>query len=142
MAERIHATAYRFSDDPDSWSDALLDVYGPQGDPGPEFDVQGLDPEKLELDWKKLRDEQEDGARRSVHARLVLDAVARAEGLEVSAAEVQQRIRSDAQAIGETYETLRKRLEERGGAEVVHSQMLREKSLDLLTTVANIQNEE
>ena len=104
--------------------------------------VQGLDPEKVELDWKKLRDQQEDGARRSVHARLVLDAVARAEGLEVSAAEVQQRIKSDAQAIGEAYETVRKRLEDRGGSEVVRSQMLREKSLDLLTTVANIQNEE
>jgi len=104
--------------------------------------VQGIDPEKIELDWKKLRDQQEDGARRSVHARLILDAVARAEGLEISADEVQQRIRSDAEAIGEAYETVRKRLEERGGAEVVRGQILREKTLDLLTTVANIQNEE
>lgn len=104
--------------------------------------IQGLDPEKIELDWKRLREQQEDGARRSVHARLVLDAVARVEGLEVSAEEVQQRIKGDAQAIGEAYESVRKRLEERGGSEVVRSQMLREKSLDLLTAVANIQIEE
>jgi trigger factor len=104
--------------------------------------LQGIDPQKIELDWKRLRDQQEEGARRSVHARLVLDAVARAEAIEVSAEEVQQRIRRDAEAIGETYATVRKRLEERGGPEVVRGQMLREKSLDLLTTVANIRNEE
>ena len=104
--------------------------------------AQGIDPEKVELDWKKLRDQQEDGARRSVHARLLLDSVARVESLEVSAEELQQRIRREAESVGESVAALRKRLEEHGGTEVFRGQMLREKSLDLLTTVANIRNEE
>jgi len=104
--------------------------------------MQGVDPQKIELDWKKLREQQEEGARRSVHARLVLDAVARAEGVEVTEEDVTRRIRRDAEAIGESYATVRKRLEEQGGSEVVRSQMVRERSLDLLTSVANIQNEE
>jgi len=104
--------------------------------------AQGIDPEKVELDWKKLRDQQEQGARRSVHARLILDAVARAKGLAVSAEEFEQRIRKDAEAIGEAYSTVRKRLEEGSGSEVIRAQLVREKALDLLTAVANIQNEE
>ena len=104
--------------------------------------AQGIDPEKVELDWKKLREQQEQGARRSVHARLILDAIARAKGLAVSGEELEQRIRRDAEAIGESYATVRKRLEEGSGSEVIRAQMVREKSLDLLTTVANIQNEE
>jgi len=104
--------------------------------------AQGIDPEKVELDWKKLRDQQEQAARRSVHARLILDAIARAKGVAVSADELEQRIRKDAEAIGESYATVRKRLEEGSGSEVILAQLVREKSLDLLTAVANIQNEE
>jgi FKBP-type peptidyl-prolyl cis-trans isomerase (trigger factor) len=77
-----------------------------------------------------------------VHARLILDAVARARGLAVSAEELEQRLRRDAEAIGEPYATVRKRLEEGSGSEVIRAQLVREKSLDLLTAVANIQNEE
>jgi hypothetical protein len=51
-------------------------------------------------------------------------------------------MRRDAQAMGQKYDEFKKRLKERGGTEVVKSQIVREKSLDLLTAVANIQNEE
>jgi len=104
--------------------------------------MQGIDPEKVELDWKKLRDQQEESARKSVHARLVLDAVARAESVEVGPEEIEARIRRDARAIGEKPEAVKKRLKERGGTEVVKDQIVREKTLDLLTSVANIRNEE
>jgi trigger factor len=104
--------------------------------------MQGVDPEKVELDWKKLRDQQEEPARKSVHARLVLDAVARAEGIEATPKEVEERVRQDARSVGETYETFKKRLKDHGGSEVVKNQIVREKTLDLLTAVANIQTEE
>jgi trigger factor len=104
--------------------------------------MQGVDPEKVELDWKKLREQQEEPARKSVHARLVLDALARAESIEVAPKEVEERIRRDAQAVGEKVDAFKKRLKEHGGAEVVRSQLVREKSLDLLTAVANIRIEE
>jgi trigger factor len=104
--------------------------------------MQGVDPEKVELDWKQLREQQDEPARKSVHARLILDAVARVEAIEVAPKEVEERIRRDAQAMGEKVEAFRKRLKEHGGTEVVKNQLVREKSLDLLATVANIQSEE
>jgi trigger factor len=104
--------------------------------------MQGLDPEKTELDWKALRERQEAPARKSVHARLILDAIGRAESLEVGEDEIEERLRRDARAIGESPQKLRARLEKHSGVEVLRDQLVREKSLDLLTSVANIQNEE
>jgi trigger factor len=104
--------------------------------------AQGMDPQKAELDWKELRDRQEQGARKAVHARLVLDAIAEAESVEVTDGEVNDRLRRDAEAMGEKLETLRARVRQHGGLEVLKRQLVREKSLDLLTAVANIQIEE
>jgi trigger factor len=107
-----------------------------------ELMMRGMEPEKMELDWADLRKRQEEPARKGVHARLLLDKVALAESLEVTDEELDDRIRRDAKAIGESYEKAKKNLRERGGLEVVRSQLLREKSLDLMTSVANIQEEE
>jgi trigger factor len=104
--------------------------------------IQGVDPEKMELDWKEIRQRQEEPARKSVHARLLLDAIGRAESIEVGRAEVEARIQSDARRIGEPAEKLRKRLKEHAGLEALKNQLVREKSLDLITAVANIQEEE
>ena len=104
--------------------------------------MQGMDPEKVELDWKKLREQQVEPARKSVQARLLLDAVAEAESIEVPRAEIDARIRQDAERMGEKPEKLRRELERGRGVEVLKSQMVREKSLDLLIGVANISNEE
>jgi trigger factor len=104
--------------------------------------AQGIDPEKTELDWKELRKQQESGARKAVHARLVLDAVAKVESISVEKSEVDERIRRDAAAMGEAPEKLRANLKKQGGLEALKNHMVREKCLDLLTSVANIQNEE
>ena len=42
--------------------------------------MQGMDPEQMQLDWKELRKQQEEPARKSVHARLLLDARRNAHG--------------------------------------------------------------
>jgi len=104
--------------------------------------MRGMDPRQLDLDWKQLREKQEEPARKSVHARLVLDAIAREERLEVGEQEVEERLRLEAARVGETVEKLKARLREGQGRKALENQMLREKSLDLLTSVANIQTEE
>jgi trigger factor len=104
--------------------------------------MQGMDPEQMQLDWQELRKQQEEPARKSVHARLVLDALAKDEKIEVGEEEMEQRLRRDAEAMGEKFEKFRAQLEKRAGLEVLKNQMIREKSLDLLTSVANIQSEE
>ncbi len=104
--------------------------------------MQGMDPRQMDLDWKELRARQEEPARKSVHARMILDAVAREEGLEVADDEIEERLRVEAARAGETLEKLKARLEEGPGRKALQNQMLREKSLDLLTSVANIQTED
>jgi trigger factor len=107
-----------------------------------EMMFQGLDPRKAELDWKQLRDRNEEPARKIVHARLVLDAVAAAEGVTVGRKDLDLRIRREAERIGEGYDALRLRLSKSGGLQALETQMVREKSLDLITSIANIQGAE
>lgn len=104
--------------------------------------MQGVNPEQVDLDWKKLRDQQDEPARKAVHARLVLDAVARREGIAANDEEVDERIRRDAESMGEKFTKLRAKVREQGGIEALKNQLVREKSLDLMIAVANIQNEE
>jgi trigger factor len=103
---------------------------------------QGVDPRTAEIDWSAMRDRQVEPARKAVHGRLVLDAVAAIEGIEVSDDEVETRLESDAAKVGETATKLRARIEKHGGMEARKIQLGREKSLDFLIAVANIQGEE
>jgi len=107
-----------------------------------EMMFHGLDPRKAELDWKQLRDRNEEPARKIVHARLVLDAVAAAEGVTVDRKDLEARIRREAERIGEGYDALRLRLSKSNGLQALEIQMVREKSLDLITSIANIHGAE
>jgi trigger factor len=107
-----------------------------------EMMYHGIDPRKAELDWKQLRDRNEEPARKIVHARLVLDAIADKEGLKVDRKDVDERVHREAERIGEPAEGLRARLQKGGGLQALEIQMVREKCLDLVTSVANIQGAE
>jgi FKBP-type peptidyl-prolyl cis-trans isomerase (trigger factor) len=100
-----------------------------------------VDPSKIKIDWKEIRDRQEAPARKSVHARLVLDAVASAEAITVEVSEVDARLRQEAERVGETLEAVKKRLAKAGGFEALQNQLVREKTLDFLISVANIEHE-
>jgi trigger factor len=104
--------------------------------------MQGMDPEQMNLDWQDLRKRQDEPARKAVHARLLLDSLAESENIVVEKDEMEERLKRDAEAMGENYEKFRAQLERRGGLEVLKNQMIREKSLDLMTSLANIQDEE
>lgn len=103
---------------------------------------QGINPQDGKIDWEQMRKQQEEPARKSVHARLVLDAIAKAEGLEVDRRRLDERIRMEAQRMDETPENLRQQLNKGPGMQALKNQLLRESTLDYLTSVANIQNEE
>ncbi len=101
--------------------------------------LEGLDPEKVKVDWKELRERQLEPARKAVHARLILDAVAEAEQVQVEDSEVDERINRDAERLGQSPAKLRADLKKHSGRQVLTAQLVREKSLDYLTSVANIQ---
>ena len=100
--------------------------------------MRGVDPKTAEIDWDDVRKQHDEPARKSVHARLVLDALATAEGITVNDSDVDARILADAKRLGEPAEKLRAQLKKHSGKEVLMAQMVREKSLDYLTSTANI----
>lgn len=102
---------------------------------------QGIDPRDAKLDWSQIRERQLEPARKSVHARLVLDSVAACESIAVEPPEVEERIRKEAHRMGRGYKEVRDGLAKEGGLEALRNQMVREKSLDFLTAVANIHPE-
>ncbi len=100
--------------------------------------LEGLDPEKVKVDWKELRERQLEPAKKAVHARLILDAVAQAEKVQVDPSEVEERINRDAERLGQSPAKLRADLKKHSGRQALTVQLVREKSLDYLTSVANI----
>ncbi len=103
--------------------------------------MRGIDPRTVDVDWDELRNQQAEPSRKAVHARLVLDAIAASESLAVDAVAVEARVRQEARRLGEEPRELRDRLLKSGGLELLKNQMVREKSLDFLTSVANIHRE-
>ena len=104
--------------------------------------MDGMDPKKVEVDWVELRKRQIEPARKSVHAKLILDAVAQTEKLEVDDKEVDERVRQEAERLGQSPAKLHADLKKHSGREALVAQLVREKSLDYLTSVANIQSSE
>lgn len=104
--------------------------------------MQGMDPQKIDVDWKEIRERQDEPARQAVHARLVLDAIAGEKGLTVDDKEVDQKIQAEAARIGEQYSEVRKRLADSGGLGAIKVQLMREKALDWVVAAAEIHEEE
>ena len=104
--------------------------------------MQGVDPQKIDVDWKQIRERQDEPARKAVHARLVLDAIADEKGLAVDDKEVDDKIQAEAARIGEPHADVRKRLTESGGLGAIKVQLLREKALEWVVAAADIREEE
>ncbi|MGQ9475169.1 MAG: trigger factor [Actinomycetota bacterium] len=81
---------------------------------------------------KRMEEEFGEEAERLIRNELVLDAVARAEGLQVSDEELEREIERRADMLGLRPETLRAAIEEREGLEDLRVDLLREKALILL----------
>jgi trigger factor len=67
---------------------------------------QGVDLEKARFDWEKIAKEQRPGAERQVKLEILLDAIARAEKVEASEADVEAQIKHLASRAGVSPETL------------------------------------
>src|SRR5438477_2354677 len=76
---------------------------------------QNVDPRKSGIDWAQFREAQREAARDAVASALVLDEIARREGLTVTTEEVDKEIEQFASASGRTPAALRAQLEKEGG---------------------------
>jgi trigger factor len=90
---------------------------------------RGVRPEQLGLDWQRVREEVRPVAERRVHARLLLDAIAEAEPVEVTDEEFERALAALARAQKTTTPALRKALDENGRLAVLREQMRRDKTV-------------
>lgn len=93
---------------------------------------RGVDVERAGFDWNRVAEEMAPLAEKRVHARLLLDAVAEAEGLGVTEEEFERTLAVLARAQGVSTPVLRRKLDEDGRLASLRTQLRREKTIRTL----------
>jgi trigger factor len=99
---------------------------------------QGVDVENAQLDWQKVRDDFLPEAVKRVKRGLILEAVARAENVEVSDVEVDAEIRRAANEAERDFAEVKHRLKHDGGYEQLRGSLAQEKALELVMGAARV----
>jgi trigger factor len=97
---------------------------------------QQIDPMRTNINWEEFRDKQREAASEAVKGALVLDEVARREGVAVSDADVDGEVARYAERSGRTAAAVRARLEKEGGLGRLYAGLRRERTLDFLLSRA------
>jgi trigger factor len=90
---------------------------------------QGIDVEKADIDWNKMTDDFRPEAVKRVKRGLILEAIAKKEGLAVSDVEVDAEIRRAANESGRDFAEVKHRLRHDGGYEALRNSLGQEKAL-------------
>jgi trigger factor len=100
---------------------------------------QGIDPRKLSVNWRDYRESTRDDSVKAAKADVLLDEIARREGVEALDAEVETEIARIAERAGKSREALRAQLAKEGDLAALASRIREEKTLDLLKSNASIE---
>ena len=100
---------------------------------------QGLDPRKVDINWKEYRESQRENSVKAARADILLDEIATAEGIEVPDAEIDAEIVRLAEGAGKSAEALKAQMEKEGDLAGVRGRIREEKTLDLLKANASIE---
>ena len=101
---------------------------------------QGIDPMKVEVDWREFRVRQRDAAAETVRSTLVIDEIARRESIEATEDDVNAEIARFSERAGRTPAAVRGRLEKEGALDRIEAGIRREKTVAWLIEKANIVN--
>lgn len=93
---------------------------------------QGVNLEQAEIDWRKVGEEFRPEAVKRVKRSLILEAIAKKEGLTVSDVEVDAEIRRAAREQGRDFADVKHHLKHEGGYESLRSSLAQEKALELV----------
>jgi trigger factor len=104
------------------------------------LDSQGIDVEKAEIDWHKVRDDFLPEAVKRVKRGLILEAIAKAENLQVSDVEVDAEIRRAANEAERDFAEVKHRLRHDGGYEQLRGSLAQEKALELVMSAASLRS--
>jgi trigger factor len=101
---------------------------------------QGIEPQQISIDWQKFREENRSEAIQTVKKRMVLNQVAKQEGLSISDEEIKAEIEAIAKKSNETFARVNSYLAKEGRLEILKEDLLQRKALDFLKDKANIVN--
>ena len=99
---------------------------------------QGVDPNKANLDWSRIRDDLRQDAEQEARAALILSEVAEHESLEVMPAEFEAELRQTADALNQPLEKIRQRFDDGESNANLKTRILRRKALELLAEHAAV----
>ena len=102
------------------------------------FAHRGIDVSKTPIDWKKIFEGERPHAEQGVRRTLILDAIARQEGLEALEEELEEEVRTLAEAAKKSPVALRAQLEKDQRIQSVKDHLRRKKALDFIYRNANI----
>ncbi len=100
------------------------------------LESQGVDLEKAEIDWMKMREEFLPEASKRVKRMLILEAIARKENIQISDTEVDAEIRKACRDAQKEFAEVRHRLKHDGGYEALRGSIAQEKALEFLLDAA------
>jgi trigger factor len=99
---------------------------------------QGIDPRKVGVNWREYRDAQRQDSVKAAKADLLLDQIARREGIEVLDAELDAEVARFAQRMNKSKEAMRRQMEKEGDIDSLRARIREEKTLDLLKANARL----
>jgi trigger factor len=101
---------------------------------------QQIDPTRANINWEEFRERQREAAEEAVRSALVLDEIARRDGLTATDEEMEAEIERYAERSGRTGTAVRARLEKEGGLARLYTGLRREKTMEFLLSKATVLN--
>jgi len=102
---------------------------------------QGIDPTKAGVDWKDYREAQRDDSVKAAKADVILDEIARREGIDALESDVDAEVARLAERLRKPKETLRRQMEKEGDLSALRARIREDKTLDLLRANARLDSE-
>jgi trigger factor len=99
---------------------------------------QGINPQRLDVDWGKIREEQRQQAIRDVKGSLILDHISGKENIMVADEELEAEVQKIATETNRPIEKVKEVLTRDSGMERLKNQIRNKKTLDLLQAKARI----
>jgi trigger factor len=100
---------------------------------------QGIDPRKVGVDWREYRESTREDSVKAARADILLDEIARREGIEVLDSEIEAEVARLAERAGKSREALRAQMAKEGDLGALAARIREEKTLDLLKANASIE---
>ncbi|HLA76908.1 MAG TPA: trigger factor [Vicinamibacteria bacterium] len=100
--------------------------------------MQGTDPTEAGVDWRRYRASQREDSVRSAKADIILDEIARREGIEATEAELDAEVGRYAERLRKPKEQVRAHLEKEGEIHALRARIREEKTLDLVKADARL----